>query len=176
MQDRDNLPLRRADLVTSVLLIAFGAWVLWEATQMPWVKNFGMSTNWYLSPGLFPAILGVLLIGFASNVLIHAIKAGALVGLGAFAAGATAGLHRNRAVLRSAAALAIIGLYVFVGLGSLNYYFVTSVFCLALMVTFHRPHGKMFGLRTFGVLVAVSVMGPLFVGQVFSRFFYVPLP
>ncbi|GMG83146.1 hypothetical protein LNKW23_23590 [Paralimibaculum aggregatum] len=174
MGSRENL--RRADLVTALLLIVLGGAVLWQALEMPWTKSFGMPTKWYLSPGLFPAILGVLLIWFAAQVALRALREGALRGFGPCVLQLLAGLPRNRAVWRSALALLLIGAYVLLGLGKLNYYLATSLFCLAMMAAFHRPGGRFFDLRGFGLILAVSLLGPLAVGQVFSRAFQVPLP
>ena len=54
--------LRKADLVTSVLIFVFGAWVLWMAFKMPMKDSFGGVMNvWYVSPALFPIFVGVAL-------------------------------------------------------------------------------------------------------------------
>jgi hypothetical protein len=85
-------------------------------------------------------------------------------------------LPGNHDVIRSFAVLFLIGCYVFIGLGHFDYYVVSSLFCLAMMLLFYRPDGRFPGIRGIALVVAVSVLGPLAIGQIFSRFFQVPLP
>lgn len=168
--------LRQADLVTSVVLTGIGLMVIYKAVQMPWTSQFGVASSWYLSPGLFPLILGVLLILFSLNVLWVAVKAKAHNGIFAAIVKAVAAAPRSRPVLRSLAVLAMVGVYVLVGLGHYNYYVVSTLFCLAMMFSFYRPEGRFPGPKGLFAIVAISVLGPLGVGLVFSNFFQVPLP
>jgi hypothetical protein len=67
--------LRGADVVTSLLLIVFGGWVLWQAFHMPMKDSFGGVMNvWYVSPALLPIIIGAGVIALASSILAHALK------------------------------------------------------------------------------------------------------
>ena len=69
--------LRQADFITSILLILFGVWVLFEAFQMPMKGTYGGVKNaWYVSPALLPLIIGgaVFLLGIV--LLMTAIRAG----------------------------------------------------------------------------------------------------
>ncbi|MFO7732010.1 MAG: hypothetical protein R6V86_14730 [Spirochaetia bacterium] len=69
--------LRQADFITSILLILFGAWVLFEAFQMPMKGTYGGVKNaWYVSPALLPLIIGgsVFLLGIV--LLMTAIRSG----------------------------------------------------------------------------------------------------
>jgi hypothetical protein len=69
--------LRRADFVTSLLILGFGAWMLRETFKMPMKDTFGGVQNvWYVSPGLFPLIIssGLLLLGVV--LMRHAIREG----------------------------------------------------------------------------------------------------
>jgi hypothetical protein len=62
----DKEKLRKADLVTSVLIFVFGAWVLAMAFEMPMKDSFGGVMNvWYVSPALFPIFVGVALMVLA---------------------------------------------------------------------------------------------------------------
>ena len=74
--------LRRADFVTSLLLLGFGLWTLLEAFKMPMRDTFGGVQNvWYVSPALFPLIIsiGVLLLG--TVLLRHSIRSGGAAAL-----------------------------------------------------------------------------------------------
>ena len=83
MMDKERL--RRADLITAVILILFGAWIIGDAFTMPMKDSWGGVMNvWYVSPALFPltigsaiVLLGILLFGIAlkavgvRQVMVH---------------------------------------------------------------------------------------------------------
>lgn len=55
----DKGSLRKADLGTSLIIMAFGIWVLALAFDMPMKDSWGGVQNvWYVSPALFPLIVG----------------------------------------------------------------------------------------------------------------------
>ena len=73
----DKQKLRRADFVTSIILVLFGIWILHESFQMPMRDSFGGVQNvWYVSPALFPLIIGSLTILLGVALLIHSIISG----------------------------------------------------------------------------------------------------
>ena len=82
--------LRQADFFTSIVLMLFGAWVLFEAFKMPMRGTYGGVKNaWYVSPALLPLIIGgfILILGFV--LLLFSIREGG-------AADAIASLKRVR--------------------------------------------------------------------------------
>jgi len=71
--------LRSADIVTGVLLIVFGIWILIEAFQMPMRDSYGGVMNvWYVSPALFPIVIGGGVILLSVNILINGIRSSSL--------------------------------------------------------------------------------------------------
>ncbi len=69
--------LRGADLITSMLLILFGSWILYNAFHMPMKDTYGGVMNvWYVSPALFPLFIGFGIILLSLNILVHALKNG----------------------------------------------------------------------------------------------------
>ena len=69
--------LRRADFVTSILLIIFGLWVLYEAFQMPMKDTYGGVQNvWYVSPALFPLIISTFIMILGVTLLLNSIRTG----------------------------------------------------------------------------------------------------
>lgn len=69
--------LRRADFVTSILLILFGGWVLLQAFQMPMKDTYGGVRNvWYVSPALLPILVGSAIAVLGTVLLIHSIRTG----------------------------------------------------------------------------------------------------
>ena len=71
--------LRKADFITSVLVIAFGWFVTIRATQMPMTASYGgVKAHWYVAPALFPLIIGVSLILLGLILGFIAVKDGGL--------------------------------------------------------------------------------------------------
>ncbi len=71
--------LRSADVVTGVLLICFGIWELVETFKMPMKDSYGGVMNvWFVSPALFPMIIGGGVILLAINILIGGLRSGGL--------------------------------------------------------------------------------------------------
>jgi hypothetical protein len=69
--------LRRADFITSIILILFGAWVLFEALKMPMRDTYGGVKNvWYVSPALLPLIVGTGILVLGVVLLVAALKRG----------------------------------------------------------------------------------------------------
>lgn len=69
--------LRRADFITSVLLLVFSVWIIMETLKMPMKDTFGGVQNvWYVSPALFPLIISIFIMVLGTVLLIHSIKTG----------------------------------------------------------------------------------------------------
>jgi len=69
--------LRKADFITSVLLLLFSFWVIMETLKMPMKDTFGGVQNvWYVSPALFPLIISIFIMVLGGILLIHSIKTG----------------------------------------------------------------------------------------------------
>jgi len=69
--------LRKADFITSVLLLLFSFWVIIETLKMPMKDTFGGVQNvWYVSPALFPLIISIFIMVLGGVLLIHSIKTG----------------------------------------------------------------------------------------------------
>jgi len=67
--------LRRADFITSVLLLAFSAWILIETFKMPAKDTYsGVQNVWYVSPALFPLIISIFIIILGTVLLVHSIQ------------------------------------------------------------------------------------------------------
>jgi hypothetical protein len=68
--------LRKADLLTSILIFLFGLWVVAMAFQMPMKDSFGGVMNvWYVSPALFPLFTGFALMILAVVIFKTALSA-----------------------------------------------------------------------------------------------------
>lgn len=69
--------LRKADFITSVLLLLFSVWVIMETFKMPMKDTFGGVQNvWYVSPALFPLIISIFIMVLGVVLFLHSIKTG----------------------------------------------------------------------------------------------------
>ena len=69
--------LRKADFLTSILLVFFGLWVVYQAFQMPMTATYGgVNSVWYVSPALLPIIIGAALVILGVVLLVHSIRSG----------------------------------------------------------------------------------------------------
>jgi hypothetical protein len=173
----DKQKLRKADFLFSLVLIAFGIVVIVAAAGMPWTSTQkGVSSSWYLSPGLFPALLGLLLIVFSLNVLRNAIVEGGHRDLARFIADAIGAAPRSRRLHRVLLVILIIGAYVFGLLKNVNYFVASSAYLFVFMLLFHTRREGVSTTRNALVLLAVAVGVPLVIGYIFSTYLNVPLP
>jgi hypothetical protein len=73
----ENKKLRRADFVFSVILLAFGLFILGYTFTMPMKDSWGGVNNvWYVSPALLPLIVSAAIIIFGVALLLHSIRTG----------------------------------------------------------------------------------------------------
>lgn len=69
--------LRRADFITSLIMILFAIWVIYKTFQMPMKDTYGGVINvWYVSPALFPLIIGSFILILSFFLLTNSIKEG----------------------------------------------------------------------------------------------------
>ena len=197
--------LRKADVVTAIVLIALGAAVVVGASQMPMRGTYGgVVSTWYVSPAVFPLIVGGGLIVLAAIILVRAIREGGLEGLGGFIRRGLRGIFVKRTVRRGLATWLWIGVYIAMlalhpfgwvrgGLRRLtfmrsgltrfclqaegvNYVISSFLFLLVFMLMFYRPKDRRPGWKRVMLLAGLSAVMSFLMGYVFSEHLAVPLP
>lgn len=169
--------MRKVDVVVSVGLLALGVIVIHQALGMPWgAGRTGGDSAWYLSPGVFPLVVGSMITVFSIRVLIQAIRDGGHRHLFRDFAGWLAGLPADRKVHSVAIVFFLIAVYIFLLFGNVHYYIGTAGFLFVFMMIFYRPFSLPRPWRSFAIVVATSVLVPTAVGHVFSTYLYVPMP
>ena len=169
--------LRRADVVASVAFMALGAIVIYRASQMPWASaRTGGSVQWYLSPGLFPVVVGTLLILFSARVLINALREGGQHGIGAATRAWFAGLPRNSGVHRVVIISILMAIFVFGAIGRVNFVVASSIYLFVAIAMFWWPtNGRSLPVSA-AITAVIAVAIPLVVTTIFSTFLFVPMP
>lgn len=67
--------LRKADFITGLLIALLGLWVVSGALKMPMKESYGGVQNvWYVSPALFPLVIGSVLIILGSILMTIAVR------------------------------------------------------------------------------------------------------
>jgi hypothetical protein len=75
MIEKDKI--RGFDIVSGILFIFFGLWILVEALKMPLAESYGSAKNaWYVSPALFPLIIGGGIVVISILIVLHALRNG----------------------------------------------------------------------------------------------------
>jgi len=131
----DKTELRKKDFITSLILIAFGIFmILYTLTVIPMKDSFGGVMNvWYVSPGLFPLGIGILIIILGIVLCNRAIKDG---GAKKFFQDLS---HREKdssgKTLRFFGILLVIFAYVYLYIPRIDY-FLSTLLCLAVFISF----------------------------------------
>lgn len=127
--------MRKKDFVTSLILIAFGIFlILYTITYVPMKDSFGGVMNvWYVSPGLFPICIGGLIILMGIILCHRAVKDG---GAKKFFEDLS---HRKKdssgKTLRFLAILLAIVAYVYLYIPRIDY-FLSTMLCLMVFISF----------------------------------------
>ncbi len=129
----EKTKLRQADLITSVFLMLFGLWVLSEGFQMPMQDTYGGVKNvWYVSPALFPLIVGFGVVILGAVLLVGSVRAGAAASLAAALRAYRPGLSESN--LRFLGILLAIGSFVYFYIPRVDF-----VLTIALFLSYFIP-------------------------------------
>lgn len=171
-------PLRQADVVASCFFILLGIVVIVAASRMPWSSTrTGGEAQWFLSPGLFPVVVGALLIIFSGRVLAAAIREGGHRDIGRSVSRWLAGLRLNRRMHRLAIMVVLLSVYIFGGVGRINFLLASFLFLFVAFALFwwrEAPPGKLGRYVLTSALVAAAI--PAVITTLFSNFLYVAMP
>ena len=197
--------LRRADVVTSCILVVMGLGVIGAALGMPMEgRHGGREITWYVSPALFPMILGFLLIACAVGVLSRAVVRGGHRGLLHEIGRRLKGLPRSVAARRMLLVWGLLGgyilllsLHLFSALGSvleglsevpffgflsrsdgegINYVCSSFIFLSAFMLIFVPPPTGAPRWRRITLIAGLSLAIPWIVGYLLKEQLATSLP
>jgi hypothetical protein len=166
----------RKDLITSLVLIAFGAGVVAEALRMPRYDHLGI--NPYTVPGIVPGFLGAILALFGVLMLART----AIAWRRHEAVPATAADDEPGSVPRVLFTLGLTLGYGGLLVGNLPFWLATGLFVWAFLLVFEwRPSyaagaGTAALVRVGGTALLEAVLVSAAVTFVFQRVFLVTLP
>jgi putative tricarboxylic transport membrane protein len=169
---QENMP--KADFVVSILLMAFGVWIIIHSIHMPRFKE--LDADPLSVPGIVPGILGTVIFILSLVVFIRSlIRKGYQLGLNRQT---LKNFFQDTSAQRMLLTIFICIVYGIFMIGSMNYYPATFIFVVVFIILFQfrgvqdgTTRGKML---IFAVLQAVLAAG--IVGAVFRYLFLVDLP
>jgi len=160
-----NMP--RADFVSSIVLIVFGAGVLWASLAMPRFEEQGGVI--YDAPGVVPGIIGILVVALAMVMLVRSVaRKGYFLGLTGKAIG---GVLRDDQTLRMLGTVVTCILYGLVLLRLLHFIAGTLIFVFVFVMLFEYDLRKRLAGQ-WKVLLFAVLMSVLTTGGVYAAFRY----
>jgi hypothetical protein len=166
--------LKRADFVTSIFWVLFGAYILFEAIGMPTMAERGQGA--FSAPGIVPGFLGLMITLLGLAMLLRAIlQKDFRLGLSMdklkdfFSTGATR---------RISLTILICALYGLGFIGRMPYWLATALFIVIFIVAFDWDFRKSF-LEQRGQAIKIFLIAGItsaVVTLVFQYLFLVNLP
>lgn len=161
----------KIDMIASAVMFFCGLFVVIESIKMPSQQLSGSA--WYTTPGIFPCILGMLLM--ATSIIMAILGYKYSGGMKSGDIGRAFDYVRSRYVKRLGIALALFLAYVFVLLGNkyVHYMLATFLYLVPNMLIFDpKPLTKSSVVKYIVTSAAFAVA----VGYSFQEFARIPLP
>jgi len=142
MDNNQNKDLRIQDFVTSIVLFIFGLFIIIGAAQMPVSSSYGGVKNvWYVSPALFPFIIGGSMLVLSILLGFVAVKEVGMESIikrvGHFGDDGLMGTFLKERNLRYIAILSFFVFYVYLFIPRIDYFLATFNFLLVFMSIFY---------------------------------------
>jgi hypothetical protein len=130
----DKVEMRKKDFITSLILIAFGIFmILYTITVIPMKDSWGGVMNvWFVSPGLFPVWIGGLIIIMGIVLCNRAIKDGGAKKF--FEDLSRREKESSGKMLRFLGILLVIVAYVYLYIPRIDY-FLSTMLCLMVFIS-----------------------------------------
>jgi putative tricarboxylic transport membrane protein len=164
----------RADFLTSIGIVSFGAFALYESWNMPRFEE--QNVNPYTAPGLVPGMLGIMFMFLGTIMFVRSLRRGGYrLGLTRAGAARYLALPGTR---RYGVTLGLCLLYSLVFIGRLPYWLGTGLFVLLFIVVFELNPEQPAAPRWRRLLTALVEAALVAAGvtYVFQELFLVTLP
>jgi hypothetical protein len=160
-----NMP--KADFVTSILLMAFGLFVVVASARMPTFASRG--ANPYSAPGLVSGLIGFAILALSTVLFVRSlVKGGFRLGI---TGARLVGFAREETTYRILITIGVSVIYALVLLRSLGFLASTAIYVFAFVMLFEYDIRKSLAAQWLRVLLAV-VMAAATSGAVYTVFTY----
>lgn len=160
--------LRRADLVTSIIIFVFAVFVFANAVMLM-NDTLGKGKDWFVSAGLFPMIISVMLALCAFLLFSKARKDGARLDF--FKVDKIKNLAKSREFQVACIVIGLLAVYIFILLPLLVYWAATFIYLYSFMLIFGKRT-----LKGFIVMTIVAVLSTIALTYGFGTLAMIPLP
>jgi len=162
--------LRRADLVFGLCLITFSILLLNGAYKLI-ARTLDRGRFWYQSAGLFPSIVGVLLLLCSILLVVRALKDGAKFDY--LTKEKIMVFIRSKKTHVTSFVVVWLGVYIFVLLPMefLHYSIATFIYLLVFMMVFQKKD-----IKQLAKSIVISVFATLLLTYGFGQLAMIPLP
>lgn len=170
-QEENVTTLRKADLITSFILFAFGLFLLVESLKMPVEELTGSLEKWYTAPGVFPGFIGIVIM--FESILLFSYGFKESNGITKADIKRALQFFKTSMFIRFAIALVLLIMYICVMLGRVQYEISTFIYLFINMMVFKSEKNS---LKIFFKILLICVVTSFVVGYGFSHFARIPLP
>ncbi|QEN09672.1 tripartite tricarboxylate transporter TctB family protein [Oceanispirochaeta crateris] len=166
--------MRKADFISSIVLIIFGITVTWMAIKMPRLEEKGI--NPYTAPGVVPGILGVVILLLSLIMFVRTIRHSDF--LPKIEKGNVKNLIKDEGTIRLMVSLALCLVYALVLVGNIPYVLATFLFVFGFILCFDMKFDKIEKSRKKIIIVAFieAIISSAVISAAFQYLFLVDLP
>lgn len=166
--------MRKADFITSIVLIIFGITITTMAVRMPRLEEKGI--NPYTAPGVVPGILGIIILLLSLIMFIRTVRHSDY--LPKFQKGSVQDLLKDEGTVRLLVSLGFCLLYALVLLGRIPYILATFIFTLGFILSFDLKFDKEEGSKKRIIIFAFiqAIISAAVISAAFQYLFLVDLP
>lgn len=159
-QQPPELRLRKADFWTALIILAAGAYMIFEALGYPLEGSYaGVRNVWYVSPALLPLMVAGMLVLLSGYLLVNAIRTGgARAAITELAEGAWVPAFRS--AIDVWIICLILAVYIVVLVPRIDFVIATipSLFTFLAVYYVERPTAARRGLTIFVAIAALLVV------------------
>ena len=161
MMDKDKM--RKADFYSGAAICLFGLWIILQALKMPMKDSWGGVQNvWYVSPAIFPLIVGSMIMLLGALLCRTALK---MVGFKAF--GETVRWLLSKALLQFLNSIPNLRLYtivvlflsfVFLTIPRIDFFISAVLFLVVFITSFYFDDAMLLKKLFFFYLAGIVVL------------------
>lgn len=161
MMDKDKL--RKADIFSGAAIFLFGLWIVFQALQMPMKDSWGGVQNvWYVSPALFPLLVGCMIALLGALLCRTALK---LVGIKVFSETVRWLLSKNLLQflnsipnLRFYTIVALFFSFVYLTIPRIDFFLAAVLFLVVFITSFYFDDAAILKKLFFFYLAGIMVL------------------
>jgi hypothetical protein len=164
----DKRELRRNDLIASLILLAFGIFILADSIRMIFFVNLPgvTSEGWFVAPGFLPSILAVGLIVMSLIMLSIALRESDKIKFPGWKW--VLNLFKSKDKLIMVAEIGLLFFYAFVLIGSIHFALASFVYLFLAMLIVRATAWYKILIISGAVSIAITYL--------FGNVFKIPLP